>query len=123
MTSAPIPLEPKPKAFLKPAVRRSRLTSRAGISERLFVWWFGGFVYNQIWEDPRVDVEALEPFAGKRLMTIASGGCNVLNYLLADPAEVYAVDLNRHHIYLTRLKLAAARHLPNSPLGNAIVSG
>ena len=47
-----------------------------------------------------------------RVVTIASGGCNVLSYLTAGPREVVAVDLNRAHVALTRLKLAAARHLP-----------
>ena len=48
---------------------------------------FQGFVYNQIWEDPDVDLEALELKPHHRLITIASGGCNVLNYLAADPGE------------------------------------
>ena len=48
-----------------------------------------------------------------RVVTIASGGCNVLSYLTADPREVVAVDLNRAHVALTKLKLVAARHLPS----------
>ena len=44
-----------------------------------------GFVYNQIWEDPDVDLEALALQPHHTLITIASGGCNVLNYLAADP--------------------------------------
>lgn len=34
----------------------------------------------------------------------------MLSYLTADPA---AVDLNTAHVALNRLKLAAARHLPD----------
>ena len=47
------------------------------------------------------------------MITIASGGCNVISYLTADPREIIAVDLNAHHVALTRLKLAGARHFPN----------
>jgi S-adenosylmethionine-diacylglycerol 3-amino-3-carboxypropyl transferase len=74
---------------------------------------FQGFVYNQIWEDPDVDLDALELKPHHRLITIASGGCNVLNYLAADPAKIIAVDLNVNHIALTRLKLAALTDLPS----------
>src|SRR6185436_19156992 len=48
-----------------------------------------------------------------RLITIASGGCNVLNYLTAGPAQIVAVDLNPNHVALTRLKLQALEHLPD----------
>lgn len=73
---------------------------------------FQGFVYNQIWEDPDVDLKALDLKPHHRLITIASGGCNVLNYLAADPAKIIAVDLNPNHVALTRLKLAALANLP-----------
>ena len=49
---------------------------------------------------------------GHRVVTIASGGCNVLAYLTRDPAAVDAVDLNRAHIALNRLKLTAVQRLP-----------
>ena len=41
------------KARLKKAVHHHRLASRRGMLERMFTLWFRGFVYNQIWEDPR----------------------------------------------------------------------
>ena len=94
------------------AVFNTSAMSRKGLLDRLFAYWFKRFVYNQIWEDPRVDLEALRITPESRIVTIASGGCNVLNYLLADPASVVALDLNPAHIALTRLKLAAARELP-----------
>jgi S-adenosylmethionine-diacylglycerol 3-amino-3-carboxypropyl transferase len=81
--------------------------------ERMFTLWFRGFVYNQIWEDPRVDAEALGLGPHSRLLTISSGGCNVLNYLVHRPAKIVAVDLNANHMSLLRLKLAALRHLPD----------
>ena len=81
--------------------------------ERMFTLWFRGFVYNQIWEDPRVDAEALGIGPHSRLLTISSGGCNVLNYLVHRPEKIVAVDLNANHMALLRLKLAAVRHLPS----------
>ncbi|MCK4686027.1 MAG: DUF3419 family protein, partial [Pirellulales bacterium] len=65
---------------LKKAVHHHRLASRRGLLERMFTLWFRGFIYNQIWEDPRVDAAALELGPESRLLTISSGGCNVLNY-------------------------------------------
>lgn len=100
------------KMRLKKAVHRSEASSRDGFLERAFTFVFKGLVYPQIWEDPEVDMAALALAPGDRMIAIASGGCNVLSYLTADPAEIVAVDLNRAHVALTRLKLAAARHLP-----------
>jgi S-adenosylmethionine-diacylglycerol 3-amino-3-carboxypropyl transferase len=74
---------------------------------------FQGFVYNQIWEDPEIDMEALELRPHHRMLTIASGGCNVMNYLAADPAKIVAVDLNPNHVALTKLKLSALKNLPS----------
>jgi S-adenosylmethionine-diacylglycerol 3-amino-3-carboxypropyl transferase len=98
---------------LRRAVHHHRLTSRRGMLERMFTLWFRGFVYNQIWEDPRVDAAALELGPNSKILTISSGGCNVLNYLIHRPERIVAVDLNANHMCLTRLKLAAIRHLPD----------
>jgi S-adenosylmethionine-diacylglycerol 3-amino-3-carboxypropyl transferase len=99
--------------LLERAAHQRPLTSKRGALERLFTLMFQGFVYNQIWEDPNVDLEALELKPHHRLITIASGGCNILNYLAAAPAEITALDLNPNHVALTRLKLAALEHLPD----------
>jgi len=96
---------------LKKAVHRNPRTSRSGLRERLFTLWFRGLVYTQIWEDPRVDAEALQIGERSRILTISSAGCNVLNYLTHAPRQIVAVDLNAAHMALTRLKLAALRHL------------
>jgi S-adenosylmethionine-diacylglycerol 3-amino-3-carboxypropyl transferase len=101
------------EANLKKAVHHHRLASRRGLLERMFTLWFRGFVYNQIWEDPRVDAEALQLGPDSSLLTISSGGCNILNYLVHRPKRIVAVDLNDNHMCLTRLKLAAAKHLPD----------
>lgn len=94
------------------AIQRPEL-SKQGVLERAFAFAFRGLVYAQIWEDPVIDMEALAITPDCRVLTIASGGCNVLSYLAADPASITAVDLNTAHIALNRLKLVAASHLPD----------
>jgi S-adenosylmethionine-diacylglycerol 3-amino-3-carboxypropyl transferase len=106
-------LEPTSIDLLSEAVHQNRALSLAGILERTFTFAFRSMVYPQIWEDPRADMEALEITPQTRIMTIASGGCNVMSYLSANPARIYAVDLNATHIALLKLKVAAAQHLPN----------
>ena len=101
------------KQTLSAAVATREASLLKAIEQRLFAFYFDAFVYNQIWEDPRVDLAALELDRSSRVLTISSGGCNALNYLLAQPESITACDLNRYHIYLLRLKLAAARHLPD----------
>jgi S-adenosylmethionine-diacylglycerol 3-amino-3-carboxypropyl transferase len=98
---------------LKLAVRRHRALSREGLLERLFERLFHGLVYTQIWEDPEVDLEALQLRPDNHIVAIASGGCNVLSYLVDDPARITAVDLSSAHVALNRLKLMALSRLPN----------
>jgi len=98
---------------LKQAVRRHRTLSREGLLERLFERLFRGLVYTQIWEDPEVDLEALALRPDSHVVTIASGGCNVLSYLTADPGRITALDLSVAHVALNRLKLMAASRLPS----------
>lgn len=96
---------------LTSAVHRSKALSRAGLLERLFTFAFSGLVYPQIWEDPVVDMAALQLQPDDHVVAIASGSCNVLSYLTGDPAKISAVDLNGAHIALGKLKLAALASL------------
>ena len=48
-----------PNALLNRAAHTKPATTKSGALERLFTLMFKGFVYNQIWEDPDVDMEAL----------------------------------------------------------------
>jgi S-adenosylmethionine-diacylglycerol 3-amino-3-carboxypropyl transferase len=98
---------------LRRAVHRHKAVSRQGLQERLFTYAFSGLVYPQIWEDPAIDMEAMQLKPGEHLVAIASGGCNVLSYVTAADVKVTAIDLNPAHIALNRLKLAAARRLPD----------
>jgi S-adenosylmethionine-diacylglycerol 3-amino-3-carboxypropyl transferase len=97
------------------AVHRHRAISRQGLSERLFTMLFSGLVYPQIWEDPDIDLEALAMGDNCHIVTIASGGCNVMSYLAAGAKKISAVDLSPAHVALLRLKLAGAKYLPGYP--------
>src|SRR5450631_2432086 len=94
------------------AVRNSRTQDESTFWDRIFAVWFRRLVYTQIWEDPEADLAALQLPLGSTIVTISSGGCNALSYLTAQPAQVYAVDLNEAHLSLLKLKLAGIRALP-----------
>jgi S-adenosylmethionine-diacylglycerol 3-amino-3-carboxypropyl transferase len=68
-------------------------------------------VYNTCWEDPAVDLQALDLTTSDRLLVITSAGCNALDYALAAPAQIFAVDANPRQTALLELKLAAIRRL------------
>ena len=68
-------------------------------------------VYNTCWEDPSVDRRALNLDADDRVLVITSAGCNALDYALAGPARVHAVDANPRQSALLELKLAAIKRL------------
>ena len=121
-------VNPTVRTQLGQAVQQNRAASVTGVLERAFANQFTGLVYPMIWEDPVVDMQALEIGPDDHVVAIASGGCNVMSYLTAAPASVEAVDLSPAHIALNRLKYAAARHLPNwraffQFFGRADVSG
>ncbi|HEY5364467.1 MAG TPA: DUF3419 family protein [Aestuariivirga sp.] len=99
--------------LLSSAVHRSAGFSIDGLLERAFTYAFSGLVYPQIWEDPLVDLKAMKIEPQHHIVTIASGGCNALSYLTADPARVTAVDLNHAHVALVNLKIAGLKFLPD----------
>lgn len=84
---------------------------------RMLDWIFGrmfrGLIYNQVWEDPLVDLAALALGADHRIVTIASAGCNALAYLSADVKRIDAVDINAAHLALFALKRTALERLPD----------
>jgi S-adenosylmethionine-diacylglycerol 3-amino-3-carboxypropyl transferase len=99
--------------FLERAVHTRPALSKRGLLERLFTLMFKELIYCQVWEDSEIDLAALSLRPHHTLITIASAGCNVLNYLADNPARIVAVDLNPNQVALTRLKLTALRHLPS----------
>src|SRR5882757_8718360 len=95
--------------LISDAVRNSRGQHQSSIWDKLFAFWFRRLVYTQIWEDPEADLAALLLPVGSTIVTISSGGCNALSYLTAQPAQVFAVDLNEAHLSLLKLKIAGLR--------------
>lgn len=68
-------------------------------------------VFNCAWEDPLVDIEALEINEKDNLMCITSAGCNILTYVLERPNHIYAVDINPCQNALLELKIASIKEL------------
>ena len=106
---------PETAALLRDAVGTSSGINFAAMKERLFARLFQGLVYSQIWEDPDVDMAAMELSPSHHVVTIASGGCNALSYLTAHPRKVTAVDLSPAHVALLKLKMEGLRRLPGWP--------
>lgn len=86
-----------------------------GLATRCRGWaydtWFRAvhqnrLVYNTCWEDPRIDRSLLGLDRASRVVMITSAGCNALEYLLDDPAEIHAVDVNPRQNALLELKQA-----------------
>ncbi|MEE4377942.1 MAG: BtaA family protein [Candidatus Competibacteraceae bacterium] len=63
-------------------------------------------IYNVCWEDPRIDRQILSLNRDSKAVVLTSAGCNTLDYLLEQPAEIHAVDVNPRQNALLHLKLA-----------------
>lgn len=70
-----------------------------------------GIQYSMCWEDPFILLKALNISEKDKILSIASGGENVLAMLLKNPKEIVAIDINKEQIYLLKLKLAAIKNL------------
>jgi len=68
------------------------------------------YIYNVSWEDPRMDQRVFNLDESDHVITIASAGCNVLDYII-EGAAVTAVDFNLCQIALTELKKVAILNL------------
>ncbi len=66
-------------------------------------------IYNTAWEDPRLDRQLLKLNSDSRVVMITSAGCNALDYLLDNPAEIHAVDMNYRQNALLEFKQALLR--------------
>jgi S-adenosylmethionine-diacylglycerol 3-amino-3-carboxypropyl transferase len=71
-------------------------------------------LFTQNWEDPASDGRALRIQAGETMVTITSGGCNTLGFLLKRPGLIYAVDINGSQNWQMELKMAAMRRLSHA---------
>ena len=76
-----------------------RLTLPGSYDDRLF--------FAQVREDPRLELEVLDPGPDDSIVVVGSGGCTALSLLAAGAGRVTAVDLNRTQNHVIELKLAA----------------
>lgn len=63
-------------------------------------------IYNCAWEDPRIDRQLMQIDCDSTIVMITSAGCNALDYLLDDPAQIHAIDVNYRQNALLELKQA-----------------
>jgi S-adenosylmethionine-diacylglycerol 3-amino-3-carboxypropyl transferase len=89
--------------------KSARLTALDWTFSRMF----RGLIYNQVWEDPLVDFQALALGSDHKMVMIGSAGCNALAYLSADVKRIDAVDINAAHRALFTLKRSALERLPD----------
>jgi len=68
-------------------------------------------VYNTCWEDPAIDRQALALGPDDTVLVITSAGCNALDYAIAAPKRIHAVDANPRQTALLELKIAGIRAL------------
>ncbi len=83
-----------------------------GIEQRV-AWDF--IRYGNCWEDADVLCAALQPCAGKRILSVCSAGDNVLS-LVAEGADVVVADLNATQLACLELRCAAFRSLSHEEL-------
>lgn len=83
--------------------RLSRTELPGGREDRVF--------FAQVREDPRLEIDALAPLAGAKVVVVSSGGCTALSLLAVGAGRVTAVDLNVAQNHLVELKVAALRSL------------
>jgi S-adenosylmethionine-diacylglycerol 3-amino-3-carboxypropyl transferase len=83
-----------------------RLSLPSAVDDRLY--------FAQVREDPRLEIEALEPDADDSIVVVGSGGCTALSLLAAGAGQVTAVDVNRAQNHLIELKVAALTVLSRS---------
>jgi len=67
--------------------------------------------YSMCWEDPLILSEALKVSKQDSVLSIVSGGENILSLLLKNPNKIVGVDIKKEQIYLTKLKIACIENL------------
>lgn len=69
------------------------------------------FVYNIVFEDSEVDQQILGLDEGSEVISISGAGCSVAAMVSKRPHRIDAVDINRHHLALTALKIQGAQRI------------
>jgi len=73
--------------------------------------FFNRIAYSTCWEDFDIINKALKIKKGDTILSITSGGCNVLNFLIYAPRKIIAVDFNPNQNHILTLKIIAIKHL------------
>ena len=94
---------PSPRESARRTDRLERTVLPSARADRLY--------FAQVREDPLLEIEALGPLPGARVVVVGSGGCTALSLLASGAAAVVAVDLNSTQNHLVELKAAALRRL------------
>ena len=81
----------------------ARVSLPGAVDDRLY--------FAQVREDPRAEIDALDPGPYDSLVVVGSGGCTALSLIAAGAGQVTAVDVNRAQSHLIELKLAAVSAL------------
>ncbi len=82
------------------------------LRDRLYVQVFTRlFVYNILFEDSEVDETILDVKEDSSILSITGAGCGVAGMVHRNPRRIDAVDINRHHLALTALKIRGAQML------------
>eukprot|EP01135_Chromosphaera_perkinsii_P007556 Nk52_evm12s914 gene=Nk52_evmTU12s914 len=68
-------------------------------------------IYNISWEDPAIEREFFGISGKDSILTIASAGDNVLDYLIEGPKSIVAADLNKAQLHLLELKIVCLKQL------------
>mgnify|MGYP001559788449 CR=1 FL=1 len=67
--------------------------------------------YSLCWEDPLILSEALKISEEDNVLSIISGGENILSLLLKNPKKVVGIDIKMEQIYLAKLKISCIENL------------
>ncbi len=89
-------------AFAKPARLRDRTFSHV---------FSNTSVYSLLFEDSEVDERFLEVDETSTILGITGAGCRTAGHVSQHPRSIDAVDINRHHLALTALKVSAVRQV------------
>ena len=76
--------------------------------QRIFT---GLFVYNILFEDSELDDRFLKIDESSDVLSITGAGCGVATMVSRQPRRLDAVDINKHHLALSALKITAAQRL------------
>jgi len=70
--------------------------------------------YAQAWEDADILCQALKGASGRRFLSIAAAGDNVLALLTLDPEQIIAADLSAAQLHCLQLRISAMQQLTHA---------